>query len=68
LYGEYRTRRLVLDAWDRMERGELPAPEPYDQRTAAKQQRLSNIGKDYPADNLLFGAGPLFDRPDGSRS
>lgn len=22
-YGEYRTRRLVLDAWDRMERGEL---------------------------------------------
>ncbi len=29
-YGEYRTRRLVLDAWDRMERGELPCPEPYD--------------------------------------
>jgi len=25
-YGEYRTRRLVLDAWDRMERGELPMP------------------------------------------
>jgi hypothetical protein len=22
-YGEYRTARLVLDAWDRMERGEL---------------------------------------------
>jgi hypothetical protein len=22
-FGEYRTRRLVLDAWDRMERGEL---------------------------------------------
>ena len=22
--GEYRTRRFVLDAWDRMERGELP--------------------------------------------
>jgi len=31
-YGEYRTRRLVLEAWDRMERGELPAPEPYDRR------------------------------------
>jgi hypothetical protein len=67
LYGEYRTRRLVLDAWDRMERGELPAPEPYDQRTAAAQQ-LANTGKDYPADNPLFGAGPLFDHPDGSRS
>jgi hypothetical protein len=34
-YGEYRTRRLVLDAWDRMERGELPAHEPYDQRRCA---------------------------------
>ncbi|MFP3943287.1 MAG: hypothetical protein ACLFWF_05315 [Alphaproteobacteria bacterium] len=22
-YGEYRTARLVLDAWDRLERGEL---------------------------------------------
>ena len=67
LYGEYRTRRLVLDVWDRMERGELPAPEPYDQRTAAAQQ-LAKTGKDYPADNPLFGAGPLFDHPDGSRS
>jgi hypothetical protein len=28
-HGEYRTQRLVLDAWDRMERGELPKPEPY---------------------------------------
>lgn len=27
---EYRTQRLVLDAWDRMERGELPCPAPYD--------------------------------------
>ncbi len=25
-YGEYRTARLVLDAWDRMERGELAKP------------------------------------------
>jgi hypothetical protein len=65
--GEFRTRRLVLDAWDRMERGELPAPHPYDKRTAAAQQ-LANTGKDYPADNPLFGAGPLFDHPDGSRS
>ena len=29
-YGEYRTRRLVLDAWDRMERGELHCPDAYD--------------------------------------
>lgn len=27
-FGEYRTRRLVLDAWDRIERGELAAPSP----------------------------------------
>ncbi len=33
-FGEYRTQRLVLDAWDRMERGELHKPEPY-QRPAA---------------------------------
>ena len=62
-FGEYRTRRLILDAWDRMERGELPAPEPYDQRTAAAQQ-LANTGKDYSADNPLFGAGPLFETPE----
>jgi hypothetical protein len=30
LYKEYRTQRLVLDAWDRMERGELHCPVPYD--------------------------------------
>jgi hypothetical protein len=34
-YGEYRTRRLVLEAWDRMERGELPCPEPYDRSRVA---------------------------------
>jgi hypothetical protein len=34
LYKEYRTQRLVLDAWDRMERGELHKPEPY-QRPAS---------------------------------
>ena len=33
-YGEYRTQRLVLDAWDRMERGELHKPEPYQRGSA----------------------------------
>jgi hypothetical protein len=33
-FNGYRTQRLVLDAWDRMERGELHKPEPY-QRPAA---------------------------------
>jgi hypothetical protein len=28
-FGEYRTQRLVLDAWGRMERGELHKPEPF---------------------------------------
>jgi hypothetical protein len=34
-HGEYRTQRLVLDAWDRMERGELHCPAPYDRRKEA---------------------------------
>jgi hypothetical protein len=50
-YGEYRTRRLVLDAWDRMERGELPAPQPY---TAPQPAAVPGV-------NPLFGAGPLFE-------
>jgi hypothetical protein len=29
LYKEFRTQRLVLGAWDRMETGELPHPDPY---------------------------------------
>jgi hypothetical protein len=33
-FKEFRTQRLVLDAWDRMERGELHKPDPY-QRPAA---------------------------------
>jgi hypothetical protein len=37
-FGEYRTRRLILDAWDRMERGELHCPAPYDR---SKAQRLT---------------------------
>lgn len=28
-FGEYRTQRLILAAWERMERGELQKPEPY---------------------------------------
>jgi hypothetical protein len=39
-FGEYRTRRLVLDAWDRMERGALPKPEPY-QRPATEPTTIS---------------------------
>ncbi|WP_348270033.1 N-6 DNA methylase [Edaphobacter paludis] len=35
-FGEYRTRRLILDAWDRMERGELHCPVAYDRRKAPK--------------------------------
>lgn len=33
-YGQYRTQRLVLNAWDRMEAGELPAPIPYNRNLA----------------------------------
>jgi hypothetical protein len=36
-FGEYRTQRLVLDAWDRMERGELHKPEPYQRPTAGAE-------------------------------
>ena len=52
-YGEYRTRRLVLDAWDRMEAGDLPAPQPY-----SAVQQVVDAGV-----NPLFSAGPLFDVP-----
>lgn len=51
-YGEYRTRRLVLDAWDRMERGELPAPEPYDQRKAAPAPFPSQAASAAPSASL----------------
>jgi len=40
-YGEYRTRRLVLEAWDRMERGELPRPEPYDRNRSSREASAS---------------------------
>jgi hypothetical protein len=52
-YGEYRTRRLVMEAWDRMEAGDLPAPQPY-----SAVQQVVDAGV-----NPLFSAGPLFDVP-----
>jgi hypothetical protein len=53
-FGEYRTRRLVLDAWDRMEAGDLPAPQPYG---ATQPAATSGV-------NPLLGAGPLFEVPE----
>jgi hypothetical protein len=55
-YGEYRTRRLVLDAWDRMERGELHAPEPYDRRRSAPSP---SIAQPAPAAASSDGQGLL---------
>ena len=63
LYKEYRTQRLVLDAWDRMERGELHCPAPYDKRNdlamAAQPMRL--VQGNISGQNPLLGAGPLFE-------
>jgi hypothetical protein len=56
-YGEYRTQRLVLDAWDRMERGELQCPAPY-----RKPEPTTSAGE-----NPLLSAGPLFDVPEETR-
>jgi hypothetical protein len=56
-YGEYRTRRLVLDSWDRMEAGDLPAPVPYDRNKTVLDAAVSGV-------NPLFGAGPLFEVPE----
>lgn len=58
-YGEYRTRRLVLDAWDRMEAGELPAPLPYDRNSTLQEVVIAGV-------NPLFGAGPLFEIPEAA--
>lgn len=63
LYKEYRTQRLVLDAWDRMERGELLCPAPYDKakdRTSVAQP-MGIVSPQASNQNLLFGAGPLFE-------
>jgi hypothetical protein len=42
-YGYYRTQRLVLDAWDRMERGELHKPEPYQRPAAGAEARTFTL-------------------------
>jgi len=57
-YKEYRTQRMVLEAWDKMERGELPCPVPYDRSSVAPQPAT------LPGENPLFSAGPLFDVPE----
>lgn len=44
-YGEYQTQRLVLDAWDRMERGELPRPEPYQRPLTATAPSASLVSR-----------------------
>jgi hypothetical protein len=63
LYEKYRTQRLVLDAWDRMERGELHCPAPYDKRKepATAAQSLTLVQRDVSGKNPLLGAGPLFE-------
>jgi hypothetical protein len=55
-YGEYRTQRLVLEAWDRMGRGELPCPAPYREPEPAAVAGV----------NPLLGAGPLFEVPEAA--
>jgi hypothetical protein len=64
LYHEYRTRRLVLDAWDRMERGELPAPEPYDRRRSAHALSTTQVA---PAVSAATGQGLLQFTPERPR-
>jgi len=62
LHREYRTRRLVLEAWDRIERGDLPCPEPYDRNSATastqtvQQQRKGNVANGQG--QLLFAEEP----------
>lgn len=60
-FGEYRTQRLVLDAWDRMERGELHKPEPYQRPAAGAAQSMTIVKRSLSDQNPLFGAGPLFE-------
>jgi hypothetical protein len=61
LYKEYRTQRLVLDAWDRTERGELHKPEPYQRPTAGAAQSMTIVKRNLSDQNPLLGAGPLFE-------
>lgn len=58
-YGKYRTRDLVLEAWARMEAGDLPAPVPYDRNSTVPHAAISGV-------NPLFGAGPLFENPEAA--
>jgi hypothetical protein len=58
-YGKYRTRDLVLEAWARMEAGDLPAPVPYDRNSTV-------MGTDVAGVNPLFGTGPLFEIPEAA--
>jgi hypothetical protein len=60
-FGEYRTQRLVLDAWDRMERGELHKPEPYQRPAARAAESMTIVKRSLSDQNPLFGAGPLFE-------
>lgn len=54
--GEYRTQTLVLEAWNRMDRGELPAPEPYTAQPRTAAQPIAILDE-----NPLLSAGPLFE-------
>ncbi len=42
-YGEYRTRRLVLEAWDRLEGAEVGNPNGYSAQSAAVSQKQETI-------------------------
>ncbi|MCU1224610.1 MAG: Methyltransferase protein [Edaphobacter sp.] len=61
LHKEYRTRRLVLDAWDRMERGELSCPQPYVAPPQSAVQSMTIGQRNLSDQNFLLGAGPLFE-------
>lgn len=50
-FGEYRTQRLVLDAWDRMDRGELQKPEAYQHSVAFAASRVETFPRRPGANN-----------------
>ena len=43
-FGEYRTRRLVLEAWDRWERGERGDAKTWEDRAKAREKARENGG------------------------
>jgi hypothetical protein len=53
-YGEYRTRRLVLDAWDRMERGDSLE---YSPPIAIPAYMPPDLPVSFPAEPLFIGDG-----------